>query len=102
MFATPRRPAGRAGGRGRAWSIGRMGRATARNVRHHRRLAVRRALLAVAALSAASLLIAAMGSQPPTVARVPAVPVTDPAFAETRQAHLGAPGAGGSRARRLL
>ncbi len=79
-----------------------MGRATARNVRHHRRLAVRRALLAVAALSAASLLIAAMASQPPTVERVPAVPVTDPAFAETLQAHLGAPVAGGNRVDLLL
>jgi cardiolipin synthase A/B len=81
-----------------------MGHAIARKaaVRRHPRLALGSALLAVAALTAVSLLVAAVGSQPPAVERVPAVPVTDPAFAETLQAHLGAPVAGGNRVDLLL
>jgi len=76
--------------------------ATARQAWHRRRPAVRGVLLAVAVLGAATLLVAAVASRPPTVERVPAVPVTDPAFAETLQAHLGAPVARGNRVDLLL
>jgi cardiolipin synthase A/B len=81
-----------------------MGRALARNSspRLRPRLTVRRALLAVAAVSAAALLVAAVGPQPPTVERIPAIAVADPAFAATLQAHLGAPVVAGNRADLLL
>jgi cardiolipin synthase A/B len=81
-----------------------MGRALTGKSSPRRRphLIVRRALLAVAVLVASSLLIAAVGPQPPTVERIPALAVADPGFARTLQAHLGAPVVAGNRVDLLL
>ena len=53
-------------------------------------------------LLATSILVAAVTPTPPTVERTPALTVTDPGFAATLQAHLGAPVVGGNRVDLLL
>ena len=71
-------------------------------VGRRRRLTIRRVTIGIVAVCIASLLVAAVASPPPAVDRIPAVPVTDPAFAGTLQALLGAAISSGNHVDLLL